>query len=140
MKHSTLNPCAGWKAIKETLISPGWRPATPAREGDKRNSRAQKGYHPPVPQMEASARVSRQAEVLVHICCQEGCADPREPGTESSCLCFLRAEPKREWVRQEPGRQLEKGSPRCSNEAIRASEAPPSEPEGLGSPRPHPLI
>lgn len=77
-----------------------------AKEAEKRKSRAQKGHHPP------SKRGHRQKEgdrqrMPVHRRCQEGLASSEKaPEERAAAFVSLEAEPSREWVRQESGRQL----------------------------------
>lgn len=61
----------------------------------------------PGPQKEARQSERNRQRMPEPICCQEGSADSKEaPEERAAALVSLEAEPSREWVRQEPGKQL----------------------------------
>ena len=72
-----------------------------------------KGVPPPVPQTEASAGVSRQAEVLVHICRQEGRADRSEGALEQRAAACVSSEqsPRGSGLDRSQGDNYKKASP-----------------------------
>lgn len=105
-KAATPHPCAGRRVIKKLSSHLGWRPAPLAREAEKRKL-AQRGRSEGH-QKEPSDRVSKtDRECLCTYADKEGSPDS-EAAPEERAAAFVswEAELSREWVRQEPGRQL----------------------------------
>lgn len=89
VKRPPPNPCAGWRVIKGTLISPGMEASYASQRSRKEKERLKGGTQKAFRKRPQTQRERQTEKACAHMLTRRARQILRSPRGESSCFCFL---------------------------------------------------